>query len=82
MRAITVAVLAMVVAGPAQANDCDRPGSVRLYRSSVVAPEPIYIATFDAPHGVTYNARNCAIAAQLFRGQPGVVVDYWCETAA
>ena len=82
MRAITIALLAMLAAMPARADDCDKPGSVRLYRSSVAVPEPINIATFDAPYGVTYNARNCAIAAQLFRGQPGVVVDYWCETAA
>jgi len=53
---------------------------VTLYRNSVLDSEMrIHIATFDAGAGAIYNSENCQIAAQLFQGQPGVTVRYWCE---
>lgn len=77
MRAITVALLA-TLAVPAQA-DCDRPGSFKLYRTSAVMPDSVYIATFDAPEGAAYNLENCTIVANRSMAQPGVVVRFWCE---
>ena len=53
-----------------------------LLRSSPANPQMrIHVATFDAAEGGDYNARNCAIAVNLFVDQPGVTVDYWCERA-
>jgi hypothetical protein len=54
----------------------------KLYRESV-APvlERVHVATFDAPHGRDYNFENCWTAAELFAGQPGVSVRYWCEAS-
>jgi hypothetical protein len=80
MRA-TIVALAMLAAAPVQA-DCHPPGSFRLYRSSTAedSADKIHIATFDATESRRdYNWRNCNIAAQLFGGQLGVVVHYWCE---
>lgn len=56
-------------------------GPYALYRGSPTdAAMEIYVATFDAaglePGG---NAINCATAASLFQGQPGVTIRYWCE---
>ncbi len=51
-----------------------------LYRSSVVDPTMrIHIATFDVDADARYNYENCWIAADLFRKQRGVTVQYWCE---
>ena len=51
-----------------------------LYRNSVFDSEArIHMATFDADDGGSYNSANCQIAAQLFQGQLGVTVRYWCE---
>jgi hypothetical protein len=53
-----------------------------LYRSSATAGGKtlrIHVATFDAVDGATYNQGNCEIAKTLFKAQPGVTVEYWCE---
>lgn len=53
-----------------------------LYRSSATAGGAnmrVHVATFDATDGSTYNRDNCEIAKNLFQGQPGVTVTYWCE---
>jgi len=50
-----------------------------LYRASPVGVMRIHMATFDAKETGTYNLDNCQIAARLFKSQPGVTVDYWCE---
>jgi len=50
-----------------------------LYRSSAAAEMRIHVATFDATETEAYNHENCQIAASLFKAQPGVVVQYWCE---
>jgi hypothetical protein len=39
----------------------------------------IHVATFDAAEDKDYNRKNCEIARDLFAGQPGVQVRYWCE---
>ncbi len=51
-----------------------------LYRNSVMdATMRIHVGTFDSVDGRDYNAENCAVAADLFGGQDGVSVRYWCE---
>ena len=51
-----------------------------LYRSSVFdRAERIHVATFDSDNSGSYNSENCQIAAELFQGQRGVSVRYWCE---
>jgi hypothetical protein len=51
-----------------------------LYRSSTAAVGlRIHIATFDAAEKAEYNRENCELAQRLFREQPGVSVQYWCE---
>jgi hypothetical protein len=66
----------------AAASDCDN-HPYTLYRSSVAISEArIHVATFDADDGIatpSYNSENCQIAAELFQGQRGVRVRYWCE---
>lgn len=52
----------------------------RLYRSSMAFKDArLHVATFDAEAGEEYNRENCEIARDLFMGQPGVMVRYWCE---
>lgn len=57
-----------------------------LYRSSWAGSEQerkearIHVATFDSSDGEKYNRENCGIAKELFQNQPGVTVQYWCET--
>lgn len=73
--------LAVALAG------CSAPASdgqtYTLYRESVSpAGEPIervHVATFDANQSGDYNRYNCFTARDLFQGQPGVTVRYWCE---
>ena len=78
--ATTVALLLM--AGEAKAQD---PAEWALYRSSVVDDSArIHVATFYSREragspGPSYNAGNCADAAELFQDQAGVTVRYWCE---
>ena len=56
------------------------PGVYTLYRSSAVEGiEKVHVATFDSGDGRDYNRENCWLAADLFKGQPGVIVHYWCE---
>jgi hypothetical protein len=53
-----------------------------LYRNSATAGGQlmrIHVATFDAKGRETYNHGNCEIARELFQGQPGVTVKFWCE---
>lgn len=52
----------------------------RLYRSSIALKDArLHVASFDAEVGGEYNRENCEIARDLFVGQPGVTVRYWCE---
>jgi hypothetical protein len=71
-------ILAIAAASPALAeSDAE---ILTLYRNSAVdATMRIHVATFDSSDGKDYNAENCAIAADLFGGQDGVSVRYWCE---
>jgi hypothetical protein len=50
-----------------------------LYRTGLAEKPRIHVATFDAYGEEEYNRANCYIAKGLFKNQPGVVVDYWCE---
>ena len=51
-----------------------------LYRNSELAGFPrMHVSTFDSMEGEKFNRVNCQIAADLFQGQPFVVVKYWCE---
>jgi hypothetical protein len=51
-----------------------------LYRTSPVdASMRLHVATFDAQESESYNRENCLVAANLFAGQPGVKVRYFCE---
>lgn len=51
-----------------------------LYRDSALDKSMrIHVATFDADASQAYNKENCEIARDLFEGQPGVTVTYWCE---
>jgi len=55
-------------------------GIFTLYRNSIVDAEMrLQIATFDAADGEAYNRENCFLAAALFKNQPAVRVQYWCE---
>jgi hypothetical protein len=51
-----------------------------LYRNSVLDQSArIHVASFDAVERNPYNMENCFVARDLFAGQPGVTVRYWCE---
>lgn len=61
---------------------CDIQGSddlYTLYRGSPAGPLRIHVATFDADESNGYNFENCRQTARLFKDQPGVTVEYWCE---
>lgn len=78
MSALVVAFAAsFVVASEADAQD---ENVYTLYRNSVTDRAlRIHIATFDANEGHAYNMENCQLAADLFAGQSGVSVRFWCE---
>ena len=48
-------------------------------RIVVIGINRVHIATFDATESGEYNRENCFTARDLFAGQPGVKVRYWCE---
>ncbi len=51
-----------------------------LYRTSPLDQKSrIHVATFDAKEGEDYNSENCQTVADLFQGQMGVRVKFWCE---
>lgn len=51
-----------------------------LYRSSVLLENArLHVASFDAADGAKYNDENCQQAQELYQGQPGVKVKFWCE---
>lgn len=51
-----------------------------LYRSGMTDPSHReHVATFDAEKGREENAKNCALAQNLFQSQPQVTTKYWCE---
>lgn len=51
-----------------------------LYRTSPLDQKSrIHVATFDAKEGDAYNSENCQTVAELFQGQMGVRVKFWCE---
>ena len=73
---LTILVTAATIEASAQESNVST-----LYRNSVLDSEMrIHIATFDVDEvDPSYNSENCQIAAQLFQGQLGVTVRYWCE---
>lgn len=81
-NALSRCVLCLIFAGffACSAKASTDAGVFTLYRNSTVDAEMrLQIATFDAKDGEAYNRGNCWIAAELFKGQPGVKVRYWCE---
>ena len=73
---ITLGIVAAAFLGACQ------PGgdAYTLYRASAADPRlRVHVATFDTAGGDAYNRDNCRIAADLFAGQPGVTIRYWCE---
>jgi hypothetical protein len=57
-----------------------RPDTFTLYRSSVLLENArVHVASFDAADGEKYNNENCQQAQELYQGQPGVKVRFWCE---
>lgn len=74
MRISRLAILTAVLLGGCYDN-----GAYTLYRGSVMMDARIHVATFNADESPEYNRTNCRIAADLFKTQGGVVVDYWCE---
>lgn len=81
MSAMRFAICAglLIAANTAGADELAQ-NVVTLYRNSAIDSEMrVHVATFDTNEGAYYNSENCQIAAQLFQGQPGVVVRYWCE---
>lgn len=86
MNRTAVATILLLVSTLALAAETGRgttpESTYTLYRSSATtggANMRIHVATFDATDGATYNRDNCEIAKNLFQGQPGVAVTYWCE---
>lgn len=78
MRLLNNLLLGCVVccAGPSLAET----SVFTLYRGSLVPDSRgVHVATFDAEQSGNYNFDNCQIAAELFQGQTGVTVRYWCE---
>lgn len=73
---LRIASLLMLVATAAFADDSN---VYTLYRSSTLTDARIHVATFDVAEGNNYNRDNCLTAADLFKKQPGVLVQYWCE---
>lgn len=58
----------------------DKDSIYTLYRNSPEFPEMrIHVASFDVDEKEEYNRQNCFIARDLFAGQLGVEVKYWCE---
>ena len=83
-KLITLLLLLPVLTLPAQADIAFRVSEdsvYTLYRDSALDKSMrIHIATFDADESSqAYNKENCEIARDLFEGQPGVTVTYWCE---
>lgn len=76
-----VRVACIVASGLSTAGCAPGDGSVyTLYRNSPLdANMRIHVASFDTADGEAYNRENCEIAADLFKGQPGVVAKFWCE---
>jgi hypothetical protein len=75
-----VHIFAAAISATAPANAQEAPESYLLFRSSLVDPVArIYIASFDAEDGESYNAENCALVADLIQRQPGTKTRFWCE---
>jgi hypothetical protein len=73
----------MLVCATLQISGCSDSEIYTLYRNSTGTAlgenARIHIATFDSSEKGDYNRGNCIIAEELFKGQPGVKVRYWCE---
>ncbi len=82
-KLITLLLLLSVLILPTQADIAFRVSEdsvYTLYRDSALDKSMrIHVATFDADASQAYNKENCEIARDLFEGQPGVTVTYWCE---
>jgi len=76
-KLVVVAGLLCVAGMSIAANDSS---TFTLYRNSVLdAKMRLHVASFDTADGAAYNQENCALAQQLFRAQPGVKTQFWCE---
>ena len=85
---IVMLALTPPLAVPAAAYEACEP-VYRLYRTwapDTNLPGRVHVATFDSCEktgdprpGATFNGTACEIARQLFQGQPGVKVVFWCE---
>lgn len=77
MTRVFLAALFCILAG-CSADDA----AYTLYRDSAtdgLHAIRIHVASFDAVDGEEYNRENCELARQLFSGQEGVKVKFWCE---
>lgn len=83
MRYLMLCALILYAPMHAESHNSDRVPEAQvytLYRNSAADRSMrLHVATFDATHGESYNRENCIIARNLFEGQPGVTVDYWCD---
>jgi len=79
------AIVAMLVGLPATAGadfgfGVSEDKVYTLYRNNVNDPQArTHVATFDADTDAKTNRENCEFVTQLYQGQPGVNVRYWCE---
>jgi hypothetical protein len=71
----------VLLAGALVLYGCDNSArTYTLYRSSLTSETlRIHVASFDTADGEDYNRDNCFLARDLYAGQPGVIVKYWCE---
>ncbi len=76
-----VVLLASVTSQAHRDAHTDEKDVYTLYRTSYIGGDSVrlHVATFDARWGRDYNKKNCTIARDLFRNQPDVSVEYWCE---
>ncbi len=78
--ALTIIVAAIALATAACSPVAPASETYTLYRSSAVPTvAEMHVATFNADEGAAYNRENCGVARDLFQGQLGVAVKYWCE---
>lgn len=74
-EAVLLLVVSAVVLTGCDGND----PKYNLYRTSVVLPDPIYVASFDANEGNMWNYENCTKAAEMMNAEPGLRVTYFCR---
>lgn len=76
----TVTAIGVAVTGALAGCGVSESDVYTLYRSSPMDRNMrVHVSTFDAADGSRYNNENCQIGRDLYQGQPGVTVRYWCE---